>query len=84
MNYIISALAVYKLVQILDALTPREAMPWVKILATTVLSYLVTIVVSVDEPVIGGLVISALAGLMHTLLRLLTLTGDMAQRKSTR
>lgn len=84
MTYIIAALAVYKLVQILDSLTPREAMPWVKIIATTVLSYLVTIVVPVSEPWVGGLVISTLAGATHTLLRLLTLTGDMAQRKASR
>lgn len=84
MNYILGALAVYKLIQIIDALTPREAMPWVKIVATTVVSYLVTIVVPVGEPVIGGLVISALAGVTHTLLRLLTLMGDMAQRKAIR
>lgn len=84
MTYIIAALAVYKLVQILDSLTPREAMPWVKIIATTVLSYLVTIFVPVSEPWVGGLVISTLAGATHTLLRLLTLTGDMAQRKASR
>lgn len=84
MTYILLALAVYKLIQILDSLTPREAMPWVKILATTVLSYLLTLVVRVDEPIIGGLVVSALAGSVHTLLRLVTLLGDYAQRKASR
>lgn len=82
MNYIIGALAVYKLLQLVDALLPREAMPWVKIIVGIVVSYGASFVVGVDNYWIGGLGIATLAGACHTALRCLTLTGDMALRKS--
>jgi hypothetical protein len=84
MNYIIGALAVYKLLQLIDALRPREAMPWVKIVAGIVLSYAASYIVRVDNYLVGGLVIATLAGACHTVLRCLTLIGDMALRKSLR
>jgi hypothetical protein len=82
MNYIIAGLAVYKLIQVLDLLTPREAMPWVKVVVAVALSYGISFVVQIDELWTSGLVVATLAGVTHTLLRLLTLTGDMAQRRS--
>lgn len=82
MNYIIGALAVYKLLQLVDALLPREAMPWVKILAGVAVSYGASFVVGVDNYYIGGLTIATLAGAFHTLLRCLTLVGDMSYRRS--
>jgi hypothetical protein len=82
MNYIIAGLAVYKLIQVLDLLTPREAMPWVKVVVAVALSYGISFVVQIDELWTSGLVVATLAGATHTLLRLLTLTGDMAQRRS--
>jgi hypothetical protein len=82
MNYIIAGLAVYKLIQVLDLLTPREAMPWVKVVLAVAISYGISFVVQIDELWTSGLVVATLAGATHTLLRLLTLTGDMAQRRS--
>lgn len=82
MNYIICALAVYKLLQIIDLLLPKEAMPWVKVLAGVVVSYGASVVISVDNYWLGGLIIAALAGLCHTVLRCLTYLGDMARHKS--
>lgn len=82
MNYMIAGLAVYKLIQVLDLLTPREAMPWVKVVVAVALSYGISFVVQIDELWTSGLVVATLAGATHTLLRLLTLTGDMAQRRS--
>jgi hypothetical protein len=82
MNYVIGGLAVYKLIQVLDLLTPREAMPWVKVVLAVALSYGISFVVQIDELWTSGLVVATLAGATHTLLRLLTLTGDMAQRRS--
>jgi hypothetical protein len=82
MNYIIAGLAVYKLIQVLDLLTPREAMPWVKVVLAVALSYGISFVVQIDELWTSGLVVATVAGTTHTLLRLLTLTGDMAQRRS--
>lgn len=84
MNYIIAALAVYKTIQVLDSLTPKEAMPWVKILFGVLMGYLSTMLVPVDHKPVAGLVIATLAGACHGLLRLVTLLGDYAQRKSTR
>jgi len=84
MNYIIAALAVYKTIQILDSLTPKEAMPWVKIMFGVLLGYVSTMLVPVDHPAVAGLVIATLAGACHGLLRLVTLLGDYAQRKASR
>ena len=82
MNYIICALAVYKLVQLFDALTPREAMPWVKVIVGIVLSYGATFVIDFDDRWLSGLTVATLAGFAHAVLRLLTLVGDMAHKKS--
>jgi F0F1-type ATP synthase assembly protein I len=84
MNYIIGALAVYKVLQVLDALTPKEAMPWVKIIFGVLLGYIVTMLIPVDHKPVAGLVIATLAGTCHGLLRLVTLLGDMAKRKASR
>ena len=82
MNYIICALAVYKIVQILEAVSPKEVMPWVKVVAGTVLSYASIFVIHFKDRWLAGLVVATLAGAVHTLLRLLTLTGDMVHKKS--
>jgi len=82
MNYILGALAVYKVLQIVDLLLPKEAMPWVKVLAGVALSYGASFIVDIDNMWIGGLVIATLAGLCHTALRCVTYLGDMAHHKS--
>ena len=84
MNYIIAGLAVYKMLQILDVLTPKEAMPWVKIILGVLLGYVSTLLLTVPNIPLSGLVIGTIAGTVHGLLRLLTLLGDWAQRKATR
>lgn len=82
MNYIIAGLAVYKLVQVLDLLTPREAMPWVKVLVGVLLGYGASFVLQIEDIWTSGLVVATIAGACHGLLRMITLVGDMAQRKS--
>lgn len=84
MNYLIAALAVYKLVQLADSLTPKEAMPWVKIVFSVVLSYPITLLMGTPEPYFDGLAVATLAGVCHAMIRLLMLLGDNAQRKITR
>lgn len=84
MELLIAAAAVYKAVQVLDALAPKEAMPWVKIVVAVLLSYGATLVLSLQEPALMGLTVATLAGTIHTILRLLTLVGDYARRKSIR
>jgi hypothetical protein len=82
MIYIIAGLAVYKAVHILDVLTPKEAMPWVKVTAATVLAYGVSFILDVPNKWTAGLVIATIASACHGLMRLVTFLGDMAHRKS--
>jgi hypothetical protein len=81
-NYLIAGLAVYKTVQILDLLTPKEAMPWVKVLVGTAIGYGASFIIDADNKWIAGLTIATIASACHGVLRLITLMGDMAQRKS--
>lgn len=83
-DILIAALAVYKVVQVLDALSPREAMPWVKVLLGVALGYPAAFIAGVPNVTLGGLAIATLAGTLHAILRLITLTGDMAHKKSLR
>ena len=84
MNLVIASLAVYKVLQLIDSLLPKEAMPWVKILTSIALSYLVCLVIDTDNILVDGAAIAALSGTVHSALRLLTLSGDAAHRKSLR
>jgi hypothetical protein len=84
MLLLICSLAVYKLVQVIDSLLPKEPMPWVKLLASVALSYGAAAIAGLDDLGISGLAVATVAGGIHALLRLLTLTGDYTQRKSLR
>lgn len=84
MTYLIAALSVYKIIQILDSLTPKEAMPWVKIVFAVVISYPITLLLGTPEPWFDGLAVATLAGGCHALLRLVMLFGDNIQRKTIR
>lgn len=80
MTLLLCALAVYKIVQILDALTPKEAMPWVKVLASTAVSFGVAAIMGAENLVVYGFSVATVAGSVHTVLRLLTLMGDRNRR----
>jgi hypothetical protein len=82
MNYIIAGLAVYKFVHILDAISPRNAMPWVKILVSTVVSYVAVALLGVSDWWIAGLAVATIASACHGVMRMITLLGDLAYRKS--
>lgn len=82
MNYLIAGLAVYKLVQLLNTLTPKEAMPWVKVLAGIILGYSASFVLNLPDKWTSGLVVATIASACHGLLRLMTLYGDLAARKT--
>jgi hypothetical protein len=84
MSLIIASLAVYKVMQTLDALTPREAMPWVKVLAGIALGYGAAALARLDDVLLSGLAVAALAGSVHAVLRLVTLVGDLARKRSLR
>jgi hypothetical protein len=80
MSLVLCGLAVYKLAQILDSLTPREAMPWVKLLVVAGLSFGAAAIAALDDLLISGFAVATIAGAVHSLLRLLTLLGDRASR----
>jgi hypothetical protein len=83
-SILLASLAVYKTLQFIDAVLPREAMPWVKILAGIVLGYVAGLIIGCENLVINGLAIASLSGTVHAVHRLLTLSGDAAHRKSLR
>lgn len=82
MELILGALAVYKVVQVIDLLLPKEPMPWVKVIATLVISYGMVFALWTDKIWLHGLVVATLAGIVHSLIRMVTLTGDMARTRS--
>jgi len=59
-------------------------MPWVKLLISIALGYGAAFVTGCANIVVAGLSVATVAGATHTALRLATLVGDMAQRKSIR
>lgn len=84
MDYIIGALAVYKAVHLLELALPRPVETWVKVAASVVLSYAAAVLLWTDHLPISGLVIATLASVIHAVLRLLTLAGDLAMRRTIR
>lgn len=83
MDLIICGLAVYKFVQILDSLTPKEAMPWVKVLVSTIVSFGASALYGADNLLLHGFAVATVAGTVHTVLRAVTLLGDR-HRRTTR
>lgn len=80
MDLIICGLAVYKFVQILDSLTPKEAMPWVKVLVSTFVSFGASALSGADNLLLHGFAVATVAGTVHTVLRAVTLFGDRYRR----
>lgn len=88
MTYIISALAVYKILHIAQALLVRDVMPWVKVVTGALVSFLAVGLAggqkSVGMFVLSSLAVATLSGTAHSVIRLLTYLGDMAARKSVK
>lgn len=84
MDLVLAGLAVYKIIQFIDSLLPKEVMPWVKLLAALLLSYGACLLIDADNILINGAAVAALSGTVHSVLRLMTLTGDAASRKNIR
>jgi hypothetical protein len=68
--------------QFLNIMTPKEAMPWVKVLAGILLGYSVSFVTNLPDKWVSGLVVATLASACHGVLRIITLHGDLAARKT--
>lgn len=84
MELLLAALAVYKVVQILDLFLTKEPMPWVKVVATLIMSYASVLILWTEIIWLHGLVVATIAGIVHSLIRMITLMGDMARAKSLR
>ena len=84
MELIIASLAVYKILQFVDSLLPKEAMPWVKLLASLALSYGICLLLKTDNIFVNGAAVAAISGTVHSILRLITLLGDSTYRKNIR
>lgn len=84
MELIVGALAVYKIVHVVDLLTPKEAMPWVKVLFSLAISIPISFFLGLEYPIVSGCAMATLAGTVHAVLRLIVLVGDSAQRKVIR
>lgn len=80
----IASLAVYKALHVATSLLPREVMPWVKVVAGVVFSFLAAWLANLESYVLSSLAVATLAGVTHTLIRLLTYVGDMAARRATK
>lgn len=81
MTYFLAGLAVYKIVQFLDSMSPREAMPWVKVTLGILFGYGAAFLAGMEHPAIAGLAVATIASGCHSVLRLVTLLGDMALRR---
>lgn len=84
MNYVLGALAVYKIVHVIDLLTPKEAMPWVKVVFSLLLSFVMAFALRLENVFVAGCAVATLSGTVHAVLRLIVLLGDMTQRRTTR
>lgn len=76
MTLLLGALAVYKMVQLIESVLPKDPMPWVKILGAVLLSFVVTFVTSLANPFVAAFAMATIAGAVHTVLRTLTFIGD--------
>lgn len=81
MDYLIAGLATYKAVHVLDILSPRNAMPWVKVVVTVLLSYGAVAILSIPDVWTSGLAVATIASACHAIMRLITLWGDYVYRK---
>lgn len=84
MGYVIGALAVYKAVQLLEIALPRPVMPWVKVAVAVALGYGAALLGGAGPLPLAGLAIATLASGVHSVLRLLTLAGDLVMRRTLR
>jgi hypothetical protein len=82
MSLVVAGLASYKALQLIEALLPKELAIWVKLLISILLSYAAAALLSVEDLAVSGLAVAAVAGTWHTVLRLATLLGDLAWKKS--
>ena len=82
MEYIIGALAVYKAFQLIELLLPRPVMVWVKVVSSIALGYAAAFISGADPIALAGLAMSSLAGVVHGMLRLITLAGDLLIRRT--
>lgn len=78
----IAALAVYKVIHVITSLLSKKLAPWVLVLAGVVFGFGAALMYRPSSFVLSALAIATLAGIVHSVIRLLIYVGDMALRKS--
>ncbi len=77
---LLGSLAVYKAVQLLDILvSPRQIYPQWKILIVVLVCIPLALVFDMPQPAISGFAMATVAGMWHTVIRLVYLGGDAAR-----
>lgn len=82
MTLLIGGLAVYKVIQIITSALPKKLNGWVVILSGAILGIITSVFISSENVVFSGLAMATLASTTHSVLRLITLTGDLSMRQS--
>ena len=82
MTLLIGGLAVYKVIHIITSILPKKLNGWVVVLSGAILGIVFSIFLSSEDVVFSGLAMATIASTTHSVLRLLTLTGDASIRQS--
>lgn len=82
MTILIGGLAVYKAIHVLTTLIPKELSAWVTVLVGVILGVGASWWLSENNVLLSGLAMATIAGATQSVLRLVTLTGDLSLRRS--
>lgn len=82
MTILIGGLAVYKAIHVLTTLLPKELSAWVTVFVGVVLGIGASWWLSENNVLLSGLAMATIAGATQSVLRLVTLTGDLSLRRS--
>lgn len=82
MTILIGGLAVYKAIHVLTTLLPKELSAWITVLVGVVLGIGASWWLSENNVLLSGLAMATIAGATQSVLRLVTLTGDLSLRRS--
>jgi len=79
---LIGGLAVYKAIHVLTTVIPKELGAWVIVLLGAVLGVGASWWLGENNVLLSGLAMATIAGATQSVLRLVTLTGDLSLRRS--
>ena len=82
MGILIGGLAIYKAIQVLTTLIPKEFSALIKVPLSAALGIGAAWWLGENNVLLSGLAMGTIAGATHTVLRLMTLAGDLSWRRS--